>query len=87
MKPPLSKKKFLALLHQQLRFILFEGKGLKPKDIGDNCSKERQSMERFLQDDNYNPTVYYLYEVCDGNKVDLLDLLNYILSKAKNERT
>lgn len=78
---PLTKKKFLTTLHQYLRFILFETRGLQPKDIGDNCTKERQSMERFLNDDDYNPSVFYLYEVCEGNDVDLIELIKYVLSK------
>ncbi|HLG35280.1 MAG TPA: hypothetical protein VI757_10395 [Bacteroidia bacterium] len=38
-------------------------------------------MERFLNDDDYNPSVFYLYEVCEGNDVDLIELIKYVLSK------
>ena len=80
----LLKKVFLSRLRNEL-CDAFEKKGFEPREVGDNCGKDRQSIERLLNDEEeYCPSIYYTYEVCEGNDIDFAELINRVIGKGKD---
>ena len=69
-----TKSIFLKNLGKRIAFLT-EVKGLKQTQLGIECEKDRQSINR-LERGNVNPSIYYLYQVSRALGISLSELLD-----------
>ena len=70
----MQKEHLLKKLGNRIRKIRLE-KGLSQVELANTIGKDQQSIQR-LESGNVNPSIYYLYQVSDGLKVELKELTN-----------
>ena len=61
----LSKEEFV----DQFKIVILKAisdKGLTQEDVADGCSKKRQSINRMINQPDYNPGIYTAYVVLDA---------------------
>ena len=61
---------------------LREGKNLSQKDLAIAIGKDQQSIQR-LETGKINPSFYYLYEIAEGLKITMPELLDFHPGKSK----
>ena len=69
-----TKDAFLKSLGERIA-ILREAQGLSQTQVGTDCDKDRQSINR-LEKGNVNPSIFYLYQISKALNVTLSELLN-----------
>ena len=69
-----AKDAFLKSLGERIA-ILREAQGLSQTQLGADCDKDRQSINR-LEKGNVNPSIFYLYQISKALNVTLSELLN-----------
>jgi transcriptional regulator with XRE-family HTH domain len=69
-----DKNTFLVQLGNRIAFLR-EKSGLNQSQLGMECEKDRQSINR-LEKGNVNPSIYYLYQIATALNISLSDLLD-----------
>jgi transcriptional regulator with XRE-family HTH domain len=69
-----TKSIFLKNLGKRIAFLR-EAKGLNQTQLGIECEKDRQSINR-LERGNVNPSIYYLYQISRALDISLSELLD-----------
>jgi len=73
---PMEREVFLKKLGEQVRIIRIE-KGITQKQLAHSLGKDQQSIQR-LESGNINPSIYYLFEICNGLDITLDYLIKSI---------
>jgi putative transcriptional regulator len=69
----MEKEVLLKKLGERIRDIR-KDKGITQVQLAHSIGKDQQSIQR-LEAGNINPSYYYLYEIAEGLKVSLEDLI------------
>ena len=69
-----AKANFLKNLGKRIAYLR-EKNGLNQTELGIECDKDRQSINR-LEKGNVNPSIFYLYQIAQALKVTLAELLD-----------
>lgn len=69
----MEKEVLLKKLGLKIREIR-KGKGMSQAELANTIGKDQQSVQR-LEAGNVNPSFYYLYEIAEGLKVELKELI------------
>lgn len=69
-----TKSTFLINLGKRIAYLR-ESNGLNQTQLGMECDKDRQSINR-LEKGNVNPSIFYLYQICKALKISLAELLD-----------
>jgi putative transcriptional regulator len=75
----MEKEVLLKNLGERIREIRKE-KGMSQAELANTIGKDQQSIQR-LEAGNINPSYYYLYEIADGLKVSLIEIIGNGQSK------
>jgi len=70
---PMEKEEVLKMVGERIREIRKE-KGISQKQLAHTINKDQQSIQR-LEAGKINPSIYYLFEIADGLKIDIAQLL------------
>lgn len=69
-----AKILFLKKLGARIAYLR-ESKGLNQAQLGLECDKDRQSINR-LEKGNVNPSIYYLHQISKALEISLTELLD-----------